>query len=59
MRWTEAQALAQGHAGPYYRLIVTTEIRKDLSITQQGREAPGEDITRIRYLADTTEMEAT
>ena len=59
MRWTEAWALSQGHPGPYYRLIVNREVRKDLSITQQGRQAPSEDVMRIRYLDDHTEMEAT
>lgn len=56
LRWSEAQALAQGHSGPYYRLEVSKEVRKDLSITQQGREAPGEDIVRVRYIDDHTEM---
>lgn len=48
--------MAQGHSGPYYRLEVSKEVRKDLSITQQGREAPGEDIVRVRYIDDHTEM---
>jgi len=59
MRCSEAIALAHGSTGPFTRIEVTKEVRKDLSITQQGREMPSEDITRIRYLNDTTEMEAT
>jgi hypothetical protein len=48
-------ALRAGEDARFTRLDIPREPRKDLSITEQGRQCPQEDIIRVRYLDDHTD----
>jgi|TARA_Y100000310_G_scaffold326284_1_gene390995 hypothetical protein len=57
MRFSEAWALHRGESGKLTHLDVYREPQDEaMSITQQGRQCPHEDIIRVRYLDDQSQQ---
>ena len=58
MRFSEAWALHHGEEAKLTHLDVYREPQdeEEMSITQQGRQCPQDDIIRIRYLDDQSQQ---